>query len=381
MIALRTILLLCQHGLRPFARSSSRATMRRARAQSAVLAGIACIVAAHLGLNIAMDTVLPQLRDPEYGWRAHKLSKALQHSSAETLVVALGSSRTQMGFSPVDMPVGDHRTLVYNLGQAGAGPLQQFLNLERLLHDGIVPDAVLVEVLPAALHGNSPGEDLLRPHVQRLGLSDLQSMTPYCHDPSSLRRAWMEQRLLPWHSQRFYLMSHVVPGFLPWKLRVDFQWRMLDEHGWLPYPFEPIDEGMRARGTAEAKDCYAQVLADWHPAPVQDRALHDLITLCQERGIAVSLYLMPESPVFRSMYAAASSQRIHEYLAGLQTAHPGLVIHDASPWLNDEQAFADGHHLMKSGARAFSQRYGQEFLIPWLAEIRMKHHAGSEILR
>jgi hypothetical protein len=325
------------------------------------------VLLAHVGLNVALDTVAPQLRDPEYGHRVKRLAAIDRTRGGRPLVVALGSSRTQMGFSPADLGPGDGPAapVAYNMGQAGAGPLLQLLNLHRLLAAGVRPTAVLVEVLPPALAKDGPAERALLPHVPRLGSADLGRLAPYCDDPAVLRREWAKVRVAPWHSLRFLLMSHALPGFLPWNRRVDFQWRMLDEHGWSAYPFDPVPDDVRDRGTAAARKSYEETLADFRVTPLMDRALRDVIRLCRAEGIRVGLYLLPEGPTFRGWYPPRTRAAVGEYLGGLSREY-GVPVFDASDWLPDEGMFADSHHLLKPGARAFSRRFGAECLRPWL---------------
>jgi hypothetical protein len=349
------------------------AAFRRHHARRTVFAGLAWVLLAHVGLNVALDTVKPQWRDPEYGWRAKRLSELDRVRGSRPLVVVLGSSRTQMGLSPTDLGLGEGPTapLVYNMGQAGAGPLLQLLNLKRLLATGVRPKTVLVEVMPPALCQDGPAEHALYPHISRLGAADIVWMTPYCDNPHSLWRNWAKIRVSPWFSLRFLLLSHSLPGFLPWQQRVDFQWRMLDPYGWLPYPFEPIPDDTRARGTAAARESYQKMLATFRIAPLPDRALRDLIRLCRVEGIRVGLYLLPEGPVFRSWYPPTAQQTVTCYLNGLSEEYR-IPLFDATDWLPDEDAFADSHHLLRSGARAFSRRFGRDSLGPWMESGQVK---------
>jgi hypothetical protein len=333
------------------------------RARRAVAFGLLFLLAFHLGLNLALDTVKPEWRDPEFGWRMKRLAE-LDHSRAgRPLVVALGSSRTQMGFSPSDMPAGD--ATVFNMGQAGAGPLYQLLNFRRVLDAGIRPDVVLIEIMPPALSNDAPAELLFAKQVPKLGYRDLARLAPYCDDPGVLRRQWAGVRVAPWYSLRFYLMSHALPGFLPWQQRVDFQWRMMDATGWSGYPFDAISDADRARGVAAVRKDYEEGLKAFRIAPRQDRVLRDLIERCRCEGIHVGLYRMPESPTFRSWYPPQVRMLLNEYMAGLSREY-GVPVFDASDWL-PEEVFADGHHLMKAGGREFSRRFGRECLGPWLA--------------
>jgi hypothetical protein len=254
---------------------------------------------------------------------------------------------------------------VFNLGQAGGGPLYELLNLRRLLDAGVRPDVVLVEVMPPALSNDAPAEGLFAKQVPKLGYRDLARLAPYCDDPGVLRRQWAGVRVAPWYSLRFYLMSHVLAGFLPWQQRVDFQWRMMDDAGWSGYPFDSITDADRARGVAAVRKDFEEGLKTFRIAPRQDRMLRDLIALCQREGIRVGLYWLPESPTFRGWYPQQVRTLLDEYLAELLHEYE-VPMFDASDWL-PEEAFADGHHLMKRGAREFSRRFGRECLGPWLA--------------
>src|SRR5262245_61885792 len=88
--------------LRPPAAAPLRAPARptRSRAKRTVLAGFAFAALLHLGLNVALDTVKPEWRDPEYGHRVKELKPLAATAGSRPVVVALGSSRSQMGLSP-----------------------------------------------------------------------------------------------------------------------------------------------------------------------------------------------------------------------------------------------------------------------------------------
>ncbi|WP_149108419.1 hypothetical protein [Limnoglobus roseus] len=335
-----------------------------ARSGRTVAVALGVFLLGQVALNAALETVRPEWRDPEFGWRL----KAVRKLAGRPLVLALGSSRTQMGLSPHDLGLGDG-VIVYNFGEAGSGPLHLLLNLRRVLDAGVKPDAVLVEVMPAVLSHPGAAEDFFHDHVTRLGYADLGRLEPYCDDATTLRNRWLAHRVSPWHAQRFLLLSHWQPGLLPWQARVDFQWRMMDDRGWVPYPFETIPEDHRQRQTADVARQYEQTLREFTLAPLPDRALRDLLALCQERGIAVAMYRMPEGSMFRQWTSPSATATIEGYLAQLSTT-TGVPIFDATTWLPDE-AFADGHHPLKSGAKRFSARFGRECLNPWLTSCKL----------
>jgi hypothetical protein len=323
------------------------------------------VVLFQLGMNVALDTVKPEWRDPEYGHRVKQLRRLHRAEPGRPLVVVLGSSRTQMGFAPSLLGTGTGPTdpLVYNLSQAGCGPLHELLNLHRLLADGVTPDFLLVEVLSPVLAGDGPAEQVLK--AERLSLADVRRAEPYCRDSAELWESWAKARALPWYTLRQYLMSHWQGGLLHWSHRHDFMWKKLEPDGWLPYFYDTVSDADRAAKLAEAKAQYAGYFAgEFRVAPLPDRVYRDLLAVCRDRGIRVGFVVMPESPTFRAFYPPAARTAVADYLAGLTRDH-GVPVFDARDWLPDG-AFADGHHLMRHGAEAFSRRFGTECAGPWL---------------
>lgn len=313
-------------------------------------------------MNVALETRKPEWRDPEYGHRLKQLLP-LAASDGGPLVVVLGSSRSQMGFSPSHLGESAQQLRVYNLSQAGAVPLHQLLNLQRLLADGVKPDCVLVEVRSPILAGREPADALLFP--QRLSIAELSRMTPYCDNPVSLRDKWLAARITPWSAYRSVLMSHWLHGLMPWQHRQDFMWKMMQPGGWLPYPHADVPPKQRAEETTKAMGVYRNYLADFRIAPLPDRALRDLLTLARERGIRVAFFTLPESATFRTIYTPEARTRIHDYFTDLNREF-GTPYFDTGDWLPDETLYADGHHLLRRGAIAFCERFGHDCLAPWV---------------
>ena len=54
------------------------------------------ILVAQIGLSLAVETVMPEWRDPEYGHRIKQLRQLCSDHPDRPLVVAVGSSRTLM---------------------------------------------------------------------------------------------------------------------------------------------------------------------------------------------------------------------------------------------------------------------------------------------
>lgn len=345
------------------------ATARR-RARRAVLCGLVALLAAMVGMAVAVESVRTHWRDPEYGHRLRQIRHWKQTRPDRPLVVAVGTSRTQMGLSPAHMGFADApgSPVVYNFGQAGAGPLQLLLTVRRLLDDGPAPDFLLVELFPAALAQDGPAEVQFQFWQSRLGAADVRRLEPYCDDPAALRRAWAAGRANSWHTHRQVLLSHWQPGWLPWPKRLDFQWTRLDPHGWMPYPFEALPEAERRKGTGKARDLYVAALTDYRIGASSERAVREIVSRCRGAGIPVAFYLTPEGPSFAGWYAPETRAKFAAF-CGVLTRDLGVSVFDAAGGFADAE-FADSHHLLRSGAVRFSRTFAAEHLAPWVAAAR-----------
>lgn len=321
----------------------------RRRARSALVCGGGLLLAAVVGLAGAVETVKPEWRDPEYGHRLEQLHALRAAHPGRPLVLAVGSSRTQMGVSPAAMGLPD--ALAYNFGQSGAGPLRIHLTVERLAAEGVVPDLLLVEFFPAAFAHDGPAEEQLKDLTARLSWADVRRLEPHTSDPSTLRRRWAGERLRSWHALRLVLMSHAQPGWLPWRDRLDFQWTMTDPFGFAPYPHDTLPEPERDRGVKRVRDQYAALMSDYTVGATSDRVFRDLLERCRERGVRVVVYRTPEGPSFRAL-AAPAEPAVRTYLAGVGVP----VVEPAGGYA--EADFADGHHLLRPAAERFSRQLG-----------------------
>ncbi len=338
-------------------RRSRERSSQRASARIAVLVGIAGVFVASLLLNLAMETVRPDLLDPEFGHRVRLAHRLQRQYPQRPLYVALGSSRTEMGLSPTAAGFGADAQgpVLLNLGQSGCGPVQEWMNWHRLLREGLQPAHLLVEVLPPVLFSDEPAEAYLK--VPQFAWGDLAVIRPYCDDFDAVRRQWLLGRIYPWHTRRVSLLSAMVPSWLPWPLRQDHLWKT-DAFGWMPYPRDQVGQEERSRSLARAEFEYRLRLAYWQLSERPCCAYRALLEDCRQRGIPVTLYLMPEGPTFRTWYPPRVVEAVHAYLQQLANAYSVRVI-DARTWIDDDSAYPDSHHLLPSAARRFSERFGQ----------------------
>lgn len=338
-------------------RQAKRQTWWRA-ARRALLVCVGLVVLLQLGLFVAVETVRPDWRDPEFGLRLRALQRRIADAPGRPVVLAVGSSRTEMGLRPGELPpiwLDGAEAVVFNFGISGTGPIQQVLLIDRILRAGMRPAWVSLEVLPPALHFDGPVETMF--DGAKLAWRDLAVVGPYCTDTQMLRRQWVLARSSPLSSARFMLVSQVVPAWLPWHRRLDYL-NLVDEHGWMTYPRRTIGDDERQRGTAKAYSEYVENLRTYRISPLPDRALRAVLTRCQVEGIAVNLHLMPESRQFRAWYEPHAWPIARDYLQAIASEF-GVALIDCRDCVDDCD-FADGHHLLPDGASRFTAEYARQ---------------------
>lgn len=239
------------------------------------------------------------------------------------------------------------------MGRGGSSPLLYLLTLRRLLTDGIRPNGLLVEIFPPALVEDEESTLIYKPTLR-----DWPLLRRY---PVNARTwaFWLQDRLLLWYKYRSGFLERAAPRWvLPearwgenlWDYRGG-EWRVIGNK-------VPPQECRRL--TDDAQRRYAHSVQHFRIADDADRALRELLDTCRDQGIAVVLFLMPESSEFRSWYPPEASQQLSEYLAALGREY-GTPLIDARCWIEDWD-FSDGHHLLSWGAAAFTRRFTKEVL-------------------
>ena len=341
----------------------------RRQARAAVLFGILTFLIGTLGLNLAIETNRPQWRDPQFFHRQQNLTRMLdwneRYAPKVKTVVVLGSSRPQMGLSPqhVQEGYGLNPPMVYNCSQTGCQPVKLRLNLERLFDAGIKPDYLLIEVLPPVL--NHPGAIDRQIPVSQLSLADLRRLKPFLTDVATLQWRWLKARAEPWTTYQVDLLAHA--GLAEWtspQYREEFLWTNMIPNGWTPYTPTRFPDSVRVPLEA-ALQGYSNLLTNYTVNPHVDQAYREMLNESRQRHIPTALFLMPESPAFRSLYNETTHTRLHAYLMELSQEYD-VPIFDASQWEDDETAYMDGHHLLGPAAERFSRRFGVECVKPWL---------------
>src|SRR6185437_5453955 len=344
-------------------RNSRRAQRLAVHTRACLLWGAGFFIAAHVALLVGTQGRWPQLRDPEFGYKLNSLRQQTEAEPDRPLLVFLGSSRTGQGMRLGVVPAQttpDGRTLMtYNFSQVGSGPLGELVCLRRLLDAGIRPNWLAIEVLPPLLGRGSDAVGDPKVGVSRLTWNDVSQLRRYVPQPFALAHHWFKAQLTPWHAHRFSIMNHYASNWLPWRLRLD-HWKALDARGWSDLGLDTEIPVKNPAAFQVAHDTYVEELKHFAIAPMQDRALHDMLALCRQEGIPTVLYLMPEGRLFQSWYVPPTRACIDQYLTQL-SQECNVPIIDARNWIGDDY-FLDSHHLDRRGATHFTRRFGAEVI-------------------
>jgi hypothetical protein len=337
--------------------------------RSALLWGLATFAVLQVGLAVAIEGWLPELRDPSYAYKARRLRRRTGDTHRPPAVVMLGSSRVEHGLrgqlleEQLQAETGT-RPVVFNFGVSGAGPVIELLVLRRLLAEGIRPDLLLVEVLPPFLAGQVHSPEVDRLTVDRLWLRELPLASRYGRPLAELRAGWWQSWPVPWYSHRFAILTRFAPLFLPgrspaWTFDLD------DESGWAAPAVSTVTPESYRRGLAAAQAEYAPYFIGFRLGGTSCRALRELLDLCRQEQIAAALVLMPEGKDFRDLYPPLAWAEIETFLNGLSWEY-GVPLVNAREWVCGEH-YSDSHHLLPAGAALFTERLGRECIAPLLA--------------
>ena len=354
----------------PSAAGRKAAPPRRGRAARRALAwGVAAVALAQLAFATAVETALPLLRDPEFGYHQLRATDLQAAHPDRPLVLVLGTSRAQNAVDPAAMGFADApgSPLVFNGGLSGSRPVHLPLNLRRFRGAGVRPAAVLVELFPATLMVPGPPDYLFAEAEHRLTATEVRHLEPYLGDPAAFWFTWAASRANALHVFRTGVVGSVAPKWQ--RVRsTDYPWPTLDRVGFVPYPYDEVPAEHRERRRATMEKHYAGAVHDLRVSPLSDRAYRDLVADCRAAGVPVAFFLAPESPVFRSWYSPAGRAALAAFTRVLSD-ELGCPVFDA-PTDYAEEDFADGHHMLPPAARRFSRDLADRHLRPWLAAVQ-----------
>jgi hypothetical protein len=312
------------------------------------------------------------VRDPVYSDKERKLARLEQAlPPGSPVVVFVGTSRAGNGFDAgraqaaladgLGRPVG-----AFNFGTPASGPVTHLIHLKRLLADGHRPALLLLEI-HAPVMADLPDGPMEGRFADGTVFSwdELDLLAAYGCAIGKHRRKREEVLVKPWYALRFQIVGRLAPTSLPYYLRHDWS-RGPDANGWNAMLVNDLTPEERAVGLARAEREYKHILRGMTLGDGPVRALRDTLALAREHGIPVMLVRMPEGTTFRALYPTAVAARVERFVLDL-AAEYGCRVADCRLWMPDE-AFADGHHLLRAPAGAFSERLAREVLAPALRE-------------
>jgi hypothetical protein len=339
---------------------------RRQLARLAVAYGLLSFALATVGLIGVVEVAKPEWRDPEFFYRVKQLHRWKAEAPDRPLVLAFGSSRTQMGLSPAVMnfPNEPGVPLVYNCGYRGAHPVGVLLHVTRYLDHGPRPDYVLIQLAAADVGIPGTAEAQLKHWASRLSPADWRRLGPYTADSTTLPWKWATSRLNAWVEFQTPILSNLLPSWQPRARQLEWSWERMDGYGFAPMPKTRFTPAERKQALARTRELYQPTFQGRPWGPTSDQAYRDIIARCQAEGIPVAFFVAPESPSFRSWYSPLAREmeaRYHQLIQSL-----GVPVFPMPPHLTDED-FADGFHLIRSGAEKYSRWLAEHHLKPWLA--------------
>jgi hypothetical protein len=164
--------------------------------------------------------------------------------------------------------------------------------------------------------------------------------------------------LLPWFRHRGELQERYLHD-----PNLERKELIINRFGWWTGVPETIDSASRAAATERVRNGFSSELSDQFQVSAEaDKAMRNLLSQCRTEGISAAFILMPEGESFRSWYSPMAEQRLQEFLNGLSATYQ-VPIFDTRKWFDDSY-FADSHHLLRDGARAFTLRFEREILRP-----------------
>ena len=350
---------------------------RRLHARRTLALAALFFAAGQAALSLGVECWWPELRDPLYGQKLGQLRRRLIESAGpcgtaeggcatSRLVVMLGSSRTVHGCDAAGYQAharaGGRPAIVFNFGIPGGGPLTELLTLRRLLGEGIRPNEVLIELLPALFVDEAMRHEAYGYPPDRLWFDELLLVARHGGAAQSGFQGvceWSSDFCCPAYAHRLPIKRRFWPDLLPLAGH-EHLFAAFDGHGWSPIPDAMRTPDVFERGLKVAEQSYAERLGRLNVEPLARAAIDDLLALCRQNEILATLVVLPEGPNFRRWYSVTAAAEVDRYLAELATRH-GVALIDARPWCAEE-SFIDSHHLLASGARDFSRRLAETTL-------------------
>ena len=328
---------------------------------------LACIALLQLSIGAAIEFALPSVRDPEFTHREEIYRQRLREELGKPTVMLLGSSRVLNGFYvKASTQMIDNKALLFNFGIPSTGPNLEKIWLQRLAADGIKPDILFLEVIPAHFNSMALPPDLHGVDGARFTFGEMNEIPGLQHSLSRITGSWALGRALPNYRHQAELRGHLGIDEHANGEQLHKELLSIDEYGWEPRLTAQDSRLMTMLAHRQYDFCYR----DFQLSENQVRVLEENIAFCQRQGIRTVLLLMPEGSEFRNLYSPEMSESVAGMLARLREKYNVPAV-DARTWVADE-LFIDMHHLLIEGSIVFSERLSQEVIGPILRQYDLR---------
>lgn len=343
-----------------------------ARGKTALLWAALAFVGTQGALAFVVSCQRPEIRDPEYGYRRHRLRAQAAATPDRPLFLILGSSRTLSGICPPALPPwpasAGPEPRVFNFSLLGTGPVRELMILRRLLAAGHRPDWLLIEVWPPYLPQQGFWTDEGHILLKDLRWVEVPVVARYFAHPREALGKLALEGLVPITGLRSNILARGAAALLSpdqqWRVQNDRWWRDGEPTGWRPWHEHGTAEEFRARipeAEMETKPC----LDHFFVSDTADCALREMLEECRRQNTKAALILMPEHSQLRGWYSPAVHAKVNAFLTRLRNDYHVPAI-DTRDWVPDE-GFHDLTHMTPSAAPSYTARLGREVLLPWLA--------------
>jgi hypothetical protein len=332
--------------------------------------GLGLFALANAGLSLLLSTRLQSLGDAFHAPRLACLRRRVVHARPRPCtVLMLGSSQTHYGLRAGALEQRLTRqsggpVVAYNLGKPGGGPLMSLYTWGRLRREGIIPDLLLLEVVPFMYGDALPVDEIdeARLPITALSLLDQSFLDSYNPERAAhLRQDRLTLRLFPWLGYRRMLLNDTLPWLLQRPLR-DEPLPIVNESGDGPgWQLSASRERRREAALYNARN-FSAGFQGAMPGERQASAARQLLRECRQHGVRVVVILMPEPELFRTCWPADKVAALESFLRST-AAEYGAEVADARRWLTDDD-FADGLHMFPDAAERFTERLGREVVWP-----------------
>jgi len=328
-------------------------------------------------LAVGVDQFWPAVRDPEYADVYQSVRARLADAPQRPVVLALGSSRTQMALRTerLNQPEDEGAPLVLNCGIPMCGPMVQWIVLRRLLSAGVRPSLVFLEITPCFMFATDGAntEERRDDIGGRLSAAEIAGVCRHHARPHRVWRPWTEARLLP--AFRHQAELHAALGLdLPAGGSVPDE-HARDRFGWVAPPISQPAEQV-ARQTRTFLSAQEDGMKEAVTSPSSLAVLREAVNLCRAQGIPVVFIVTAESSVLRSIATDSTDCRLNP-VHGLARELAVPMI-DARTWVDDD-GFCDGHHVIMKGAEQYTERFAREALAPQLAGMRRGRELNQSV--